>query len=78
MLTAEGHGRENTQQVCHLSLSKQLQMSQLATDIPHGGTGDPGLHTGLPHRVQGPGVQLWKFTGIVLNEFIFSGESPED
>lgn len=53
-------------------------MSQLATDIPHGGTGDPGLHTGLPHRVQGPGVQLWKFTGIVLNEFIFSGESPED
>lgn len=53
-------------------------MSHLATDIPYGGTGDPGLHMGLPQGVQGPGVQLWKFTGIVLNEFIFSGESPED
>lgn len=78
VLAAEGHGRENTQQICHLSLRKQLQMSHLATDIPYSGTGDPGLHTGLPHGVQGPGVQLWKFTGIALNEFIFIGESPED
>lgn len=77
----EGNERENTQQIFHLPLSNlqtAANMSNPATDISYSGTGDPGLDTGLPHKEQRPGVELWKFTDTVLNEFIFSEESPED
>lgn len=77
----EGNERENTQEIFHLPLSNlqtAANMSNPATDISDSGTGDPGLDPGLPHGEQRPGVQLWKCTDIVLNEFIFSGGNPED
>lgn len=52
-------------------------MSNPATAVPHSGAGNPDLDTALPHKVQTPGAQLWKFTAMAVNEFNFSDEGPE-